>query len=211
VSILYKSKLLTIAIVTFFILIFLSPNRASSNNEKVDIKNIHQLLKDKKFTETIKKLEELSLDNNIKAQLLYSKILFSGDIIPQNFEKSYKWATTSLLGGLKGSNQILKKIKSYLTDEQVSPINESIQKFLEERAFINDKRAIIQIAKFYEKKSNPPKMINAYSWYSVAVAKGIKSAKRKRDDILKNLNKADLTEAQKLSSKIFKQIKTKGD
>lgn len=205
--IIYKSKIFILTFITFFILTFINPNKAFSNNEKIDIKNIHQLLKDKKFTETIKKLEELSLENNIKAQLLYSKILFSGDIIPQNFEKSYKWATTSSLGGLKGSSQILKKIKTYLTEEQLMPINESIEKFLEKRAFINDKRAIIQIAKFYEKKSNPPEMINAYSWYSIAVAKGIKSAKKKRDNILKDLNEKDLTEAQKLSSKLFKQIK----
>ena len=205
--IIYKSKIFILTFITFFILTFINPNKAFSNNEKIDIKNIHQLLKDKKFTETIKKLEELSLENNIKAQLLYSKILFSGDIIPQNFEKSYKWATTSSLGGLKDSSQILKKIKSYLTEEQLIPINESIEKFLEKRAFINDKRAIIQIAKFYEKKSNPPEMINAYSWYSIAVAKGIKSAKKKRDSILKDLNEKDLTEAQKLSSKLFKQIK----
>ena len=193
--------------IIFFIFTFINPNKAFSNNENIDIKNIHQLLKDKKFTETIKKLEELSLENNIKAQLLYSKILFSGDIIPQNFEKSYKWATTSSLGGLKDSSHILKKIKSYLTEEQLIPINEGIEKFLEKRAFINDKRAIIQIAKFYEKKSNPPEMINAYSWYSIAVAKGIKSAKKKRDSILKDFNEKDLTEAQKLSSKLFKQIK----
>ena len=205
--IIYKSKIFILTFITFFIFTFVNPNKAFSNNEKIDIKNVHQLLKDKKFTETIKKLEELSLENNIKAQLLYSKILFSGDIIPQNFEKSYKWATTSSLGGLKGSRQILKKIKSYLTEEQLIPINESIEKFLEKRAFINDKRAIIQIAKFYEKKSNPPEMINAYSWYSIAVAKGIKSAKKKRDSILKDLNEKDLTEAQKLSSKLFKQIK----
>ena len=205
--IIYKSRIFFFTFITFFILTVIPPNIASSNNERIDIENIHQLLKDRKFTETIQKLEELSLKNNIKAQLLYSKILFSGDIIPQNFEESYKWATTSLLGGLKGSSNILKKIKSYLTEEQLIPINESIEKFLEKRAFINDKRAIIQIAKFYEKNSNPPKMINAYSWYSVAVAKGIKSAKKKRDDILKDLNKKDLTEAQKLSSKLFKQIK----
>ena len=205
--IIYKSKIFILTFITFFILTFINPNKAFSNNEKIDIKHIHQLLKDKKFTETIKKLEELSLENNIKAQLLYSKILFSGDIIPQNFEKSYKWATTSSLGGLKDSSQILKKIKSYLTQEQLIPINKSIEKFLEKRAFINDKRAIIQIAKFYEKKSNPPEMINAYSWYSIAVAKGIKSAKKKRDSILKDLNEKDLTEAQKLSSKLFKQIK----
>lgn len=204
--IIYKSKIFILTFITFFIFTFINPNKAFSNNEKIDIKNIHQLLKDKKFTETIKKLEELSLKNNIKAQLLYSKILFSGDIIPQNFEKSYKWATTSSLGGLKGSSQILKKIKTYLTEEQLMPINESIEKFLEKRAFINDKRAIIQIAKFYEKKSNPPEMINAYSWYSIAVAKGIKSAKKKRDNILKDLNEKDLTEAQKLSSELFKQI-----
>ena len=83
--IIYKSKIFILTFLTFFILTFINPNKAFSNNEKIDIKNIHQLLKDKNFTETIKKLEELSLKNNIKAQLLYSKILFSGDIIPVSY------------------------------------------------------------------------------------------------------------------------------
>ena len=44
-------------------------------------------------------------------------------------------------------------------------------------------------------------MINAYTWYNIAVAKGIKSAKAKRDEILNDLNEKDLLEAQSLSFK----------
>ncbi len=196
----------------FLLILFLfNPQTLIANDEKIEIQKIHQLLKDKKFKESIQSLEELSLKNNIKAQLLYSKILYSGNIIPQDFEKSYKWATASLLGGLKGSKRILKMLNNYLTQKQLDPIKDKLRDFLEKRAFINDKRAIIQIAKFYETYANPPNMVKAYSWYNIAVAKGIKSASKKRDDILEDLNEKDLLDAQKLSNTLFKQIKTKGD
>ena len=48
--------------------------------------------------------------------------------------------------------------------------------------------------------------MNKYKWYNIAVAKGIKSAKAKRDEILNDLDEKDLLEAQSLSSKLFKQI-----
>ena len=152
-------------------------------------------------------IKKLSLDNNIQAQLLYSKILFSGDLVPQDFEKSYLWATSAFLGGLKKSSTIIEKLDNYLSEEQISPIKEKLKEFLEKRAFINDKRAMIQIAKFYEKHLNPPDIVNAYTWYSIAVAKGIKSAKKRRNEVLKDLKEKDLLEAQKLSNKLFKQIK----
>ena len=49
-------------------------------------------------------------------------------------------------------------------------------------------------------------MINAYTWYNIAVAQGIKSAKTKRDEVLNELSEKDLLEAQSLSIKLFKQI-----
>jgi hypothetical protein len=85
-------------------------------------------------------------------------------------------------------------------------IKDKIKIFLEKRAFIKDKRAIIQIAKFYEGYINPPDMINAYTWYNIAVANGIKTAKNKRNEFLNELNEKDLLEAQTLSIKLFKQI-----
>ena len=39
----------------------------------------------------------------INAQYLYSQILYSGNITPQNFEKSYFWSAISDLGGFKNS------------------------------------------------------------------------------------------------------------
>ena len=174
--------------------------------KKQGIQNIYKLLQEKKFEEGIKKLKLLSEENNLNAQLLYSKILFSGDLTPQDFENSYFWGFSALLGGLKNSSSILKKLSKYLTEEQIREITTKLRDFLEKRAVIQDKKAIIQIAKIYENYTEPPDLINAYTWYNIAVAKGIKTAKSKRDEILNSLNEKDLLDAQSLSIKLFKKI-----
>ena len=55
-------------------------------------------------------------------------------------------------------------------------------------------------------RSIAPDFVNAYTWYNVAVAQGIKSAKSKRDEVLDSLNEKDLLDAQALSIKLFKKI-----
>ena len=197
-----KNKIIYI----FTFLIFIFPQYSSANNEDMLIQKVHQLLQEKKFTESIDILNELSQNNNIEAQLLYSKILFAGNIVPQDFNQSYFWANLALLGGLKKSSQLIEMLNNYLIEKQIEEIKENIKIFLEKRAFINDTRAIIQIAKFYETSMDPPDIFNSYSWYSVAVAKGIKSAAKKRDELLDQIDQKKILEAQELSNKIFKKI-----
>ena len=192
--------------ITSIILLFIISSFSIAEEKNVDIKIIYKLLQEKKFKEGIQKLEILSNNNNIQAQLLISKILFAGDLTPQDFENSYFWASSALLGGLKKSDKILEKLDKYLSEEQINKIKEKLRTFLEKRAIDNDKRAIVQIAKLFENYIDPPDMINAYTWYNIAVAQGIKSAKTKRDEILSELNEQDLLEAQSLSIKLFKQI-----
>jgi hypothetical protein len=197
-----KNKIIYI----FTFLIFIFPQYSSANNEDILFQKVHQLLQEKKFTESIDILNELSQNNNIEAQLLYSKILFAGNIVPQDFNQSYFWANLALLGGLKKSSQLIEMLNNYLIEKQIEEIKENIKIFLEKRAFINDTRAIIQIAKFYETYMDPPDIFNSYSWYSVAVAKGIKSAVKKRDELLDQMDQKKILEAQELSNKIFKKI-----
>ncbi len=187
-------------------LCFFGPFFSLANEKKTNIQVIYKLLQEKKFEEGINSLQILSNQNDINAQLLYSKILFSGDITPQDFENSYFWGLSALLGGLKNSSNILEKLNKYLTEEQIEKITKHLKDFLEKRAYKKDKRAIIQIAKLYEKFTEPPDIINAYTWYNIAVAQGIKSAKSKRDEVLENLNEKDLLDAQTLSIKLFKKI-----
>ena len=177
---------------------------AEVKNKEMQV--IYKLLQEKKFKESIEQLETLSKKNNLNAQLLISKIFLTGDLTPQDFENSYFWASSALLGGLKKSKRILKKLDSYLTEKQMKEIKEKLRIFLEKRAIDNDKRAIVQIAKLYENYLDQPDMINAYTWYNIAVAQGIKSAKTKRDEVLNELSEKDLREAQSLSIKLFKQI-----
>ena len=196
-------KILNILIIYIFVI---GSSFSLADNTQINIQNIYKLLKEKKFEESIINLQILSEKNDINAQLLYSKILFSGNITPQDFENSYFWGFSALLGGLKKSSNILKKLNDYLTDEQIEEITKNLKIFLEKRAFENDKRAMIQLAKLYEKYINPPDKINAYTWYNIAVAQGIKTAKLKRDEILNDLSEKDLLEAQTLSIKLFKKI-----
>ena len=189
------------------ILILLSfPSYLSANEKEQSLQNIYTLLQEKKFEEGIKSLQMLSEENDINAQLLYCKILFSGDLTPQDFENSYFWGFSALLGGLKTSSNILEKLENYLADDQISEITLKLKDFLEQKAFAKDKRAIIQIAKLYENFTEPPDLINAYTWYNIAVAQGIKTAKVKRDEYLDKLNEKDLLDAQSLSIKLFKKI-----
>ena len=196
-------KLLKILII--YLLVFL-PSPSLANEKEHNIQIVYELLKEKKFKEGIKHLKKFSEHNDIDSQLLYSKILFSGDLTPQNFENSYFWGFSALLGGLKKSSKILEKLEDYLTDKQIEEIRNKLEEFLKKRAFEKDKRAIIQIAKLYENFTEPPDFINAYTWYNIAVAQGIKTAKPKRDEVLDNLNEKELLDAQSLSIKLFNKI-----
>ena len=201
----YSFKKYTISI--FFIIFYILGSSLSlAEIKNTEIQIIYKLLQEKKFKEGIQQLEVLSKKNNLDAQLLISKIFLTGDLTPQDFENSYFWASSALLGGLKKSQNILEKLDDYLTEKQINEIKEKLRTFLEKRAIDNDKRAIVQIAKLYEYYLEQPDMINAYTWYNIAVAQGIKSAKTKRDEILNELSEKDLLEAQSLSIKLFKQI-----
>ena len=195
-------KLIKIIILS---LLFVS-SYSLANEKKQKLQNIYILLQEKNFEEGIKNLQILSEQNDINAQLLYSKILFSGDLTPQDFENSYFWGFSALLGGLKKASNILDKLSEYLTEEQIRDITAKLIEFLEKRAYEKDKRAIVQIAKIYENFTEPPDLINAYTWYNIAVAQGIKTAKSKRDEVLNSLNEKDLLDAQSLSIKLFKKI-----
>ena len=194
-------KLLKIIVLILFV-----SSYSLANEKKQNLQNIYTLLQEKNFEEGIKNLQILSEQNDIDAQLLYSKILFSGDLTPQDFENSYFWGFSALLGGLKKASNILDKLSEYLTEEQIRDITTKLVEFLEKRAYEKDKRAIVQIAKIYENFTEPPDLINAYTWYNIAVAQGIKTAKSKRDEVLNSLNEKDLLDAQSLSIKLFKKI-----
>ena len=190
----------------FILYLLFVPSYLFADGKEQRLQKIYTLLQEKKFEDGIKNLQILSKENDINAQLLYSKILFSGDLTPQDFEKSYFWGFSALLGGLKNSSNILEKLEEYLAEKQINEITIKLKDFLEQKAFAKDKRAIIQIAKLYENFTDPPDLINAYTWYNIAVAQGIKTAKPKRDEVLDKLDEKDLLDAQSLSIKLFKKI-----
>ena len=202
----YYKRYKYLSYIFLFISFFSLSGQTLAEENNKNLQNVYKLLQEKNFGHALKELEVLCKENNVQAQLLFSKILFSGDLTPQNFETSYFWSSSALLGGLKQSNTIIEKLNEYLNEDKIGKIKENLRDFLEKKALNKDKRAIIQIAKFYETYLDSVDFINAYTWYSVAVAQGIKTAKNKRDEFMNELNEKELLEAQALSIKLFKQI-----
>ena len=75
-------------ILNFFLLILyliIVSNTSFSNNHNNNLENIYKHLRNKQFTDAINKLKDLSEKNKPEAQLLYAKILYSGEITTQDF------------------------------------------------------------------------------------------------------------------------------
>ena len=200
-------------IIHFFLLtlyLIIVSNKSYSNNHNNNLENVYEHLRNKQFTEAINKLKDLSEKNKPEAQLLYAKILYSGEITTQDFEMSYFWANTSKLGGLKKSSNIIIKLNDLIDEENKLKINEKIKLFLNKSALAGDKLAIVQIAKWNLELSPEQNFENAYKWFNIAVALGIKSAKIKRDEMIENIEKQRLFEIQKESIKIFNKINNLG-
>ena len=202
------SKIINFFLLTLYLIIV--TNTSYSNNHNNNLKNVYEHLRNKQFTEAINKLKDLSEKNKPKAQLLYAKILYSGELTTQDFEMSYFWANTSKLGGLKKSSNIISKLNDLIDEENKLKIIEKIKIFLNKSALSGDKLAIVQIAKWNIELSPEPNFENAYKWYNIAVALGIKTAKIKRDEMIENIEKQRLFEIQKESIKIFNKINNLG-
>ena len=202
------SKIIYFFLLTLYLIIV--SNKSYSNNHNNNLENVYEHLRNKQFTEAINKLRDLSEKNKPEAQLLYAKILYSGEITTQDFEMSYFWANTSKLGGLKKSSNIINKLNDLIDEENKLKINEKIKIFLNKSALAGDKLAIVQIAKWNLELSPEQNFENAYKWYNIAVALGIKSAKIKRDEMIENIEKQRLFEIQKESIKIFNKINNLG-
>ena len=200
-----------IKVIQFFLTICLiTVSNTSYSNSHNNLESVYEHLRNKQFLKAINKLRDLSEKNKLEAQLLYAKILYSGEITTQDFEMSYFWANTSKLGGLKKSLNLISKLNDLIDEENKLKINDKIKIFLNKSALSGDKLAIVQIAKWNLELSPEPNFENAYKWYNIAVALGIKSAKIKRDEMIENIEKQRLFEIQKESIKIFNKINNLG-
>jgi len=183
----------------------------SSKKEVLILEDSVKLLKEKKFTKAISSLKKLSNDNNIKAQFILSQILYSGKITTQDFEESYYWSNIAKLGGYKKSDKICKLLNDVLDEKTKMLIYDRVKKFLEKKALEYNKLAIVQSAKWYLTLSEEIDYENAYKWYNVAVAIGIKTAIKKRDEIIEELSSEQIINAQKSSAEVFKILIKKED
>ena len=207
-----KKKFLILFVFFVSFTIVSESNKAfSSKKEVLILEDSVKLLKEKTFTKAISSLKKLSNDNNIKAQFILSQILYSGKITTQDFEESYYWSNIAKLGGYKKSDKICNLLNDVLDEKTKMLIYDRVKKFLEKKALEYNKLAIIQSAKWYLTLSEEIDYENAYKWYNIAVAIGIKTAIKKRDEIIEELSSEQIINAQKSSAEIFKILIKKED
>ena len=207
-----KKKFLILFVFFVSFTIVSGSNKAfSSKKEVLILEDSVKLLKEKKFTKAISSLKKLSNDNNIKAQFILSQILYSGKITTQDFEESYYWSNIAKLGGYKKSDKICNLLNDVLDEKTKMLIYDRVKKFLEKKALEYNKLAIVQSAKWYLTLSEEIDYENAYKWYNIAVAVGIKTAIKKRDEIIEELSSEQIINAQKSSAEVFKILIKKED
>ena len=207
-----KKKFLILFVFFVSFTIVSGSNKAySSKKEVLILEDSVKLLKEKKFAKAISSLKKLSNDNNIKAQFILSQILYSGKITTQDFEESYYWSNIAKLGGYKKSDKICKLLNDVLDEKTKMLIYDRVKNFLEKKALEYNKLAIVQSAKWYLTLSEEIDYENAYKWYNVAVAIGIKTATKKRDEIIEELSSEQIINAQKSSAEVFKILIKKED
>ena len=122
-----------ISFIFLYIFFFSFSVQILANEQNKNLENVYKLLQEKNFKDGLQELQILCEDNNIQAQLLFSKILFSGDLTPQDFENSYFWSSSALLGGLKKSEIIIEKLNNYLTEDKIVKIKDNLKVFLEKK------------------------------------------------------------------------------
>ena len=205
-----KNNFKKILVIVFCLHIIVPTSGLSDNHVKIDISQVYKNLKSKNFSEAIVQINTLSEKNNSKAQHLNAQILYAGEITTQDFEKSYFWAIIARLGGIKKINNLINKLDDIIIEELKLKIHDEIKLFLEKQALKGNKLAVIQVARWNLELAVEPNYENAYKWYNVAVALGIKSARMNRDDMLNEIDKQRLFEIQKESNTIFKKIKNLG-
>ena len=74
----------------------------------------------------------------------------------------------------------------------------------------NNRLAIIQLGKWYIEMPDEPDYNNAYKWFNVAVAIGIKSANKLRNELIQELTPDEIMKSQVLSKNIFDRINKLG-
>ena len=205
-----NTKLLILSIFIFALINTLSKNVFSKDSKLIRIEEVHKSLKEKDFKKALSSLNEMSNKNNLHAQHLFSQIFYSGNIVPQDFEKAYFWSNAANLGGFKKAKFLVSRLDNILDSKQKLEIHEKIRVFLENLAMEKNKLAILQVAKWHLTLAEEVDYSNAYKWYNVAVAIGIKTAIKKRNEMIEELNSEEILKAQQLSNQIFNKINKNG-
>ena len=159
--------------------------------------------------EVIQNKDELKLKNSDNLNI---------NVTEDNFDsKNHEDFDSNLFENFTEISSIIEKLKTVekeknnlIDEENKLKINEKIKIFLNKSALAGDKLAIVQIAKWNLELSPEQNFENAYKWYNIAVALGIKTAKIKRDEMIENIEKQRLFEIQKESIKIFNKINNLG-
>jgi hypothetical protein len=85
----YHKKCRYLSYIFLFIYCFSLSGQILAQENNKNLQNVYKLLQEKNFKNALTELKVLCEENNVQAQLLFSKILFSGNLTPQDFESSY--------------------------------------------------------------------------------------------------------------------------
>lgn len=136
---------------------------------------------------------------------LLGEFFLTGHTVPQNYEKAAKWYRKAAENGDRDAQSELAFL--YFVGRGVEQDFEKALSWFEKAAMQGLAPAQYSLGiMFYSGNGvDVPDPVSAHAWLSVAAANNHPDAIRARDYLLSNLSREDLTEAQRMATRLHKQ------
>ena len=166
-------------------------------------------VKEKKYTEAVSIFEELARNDEHDAQYNLAFLISSGKGITKNYSEALFWAFLSQLGKIEKAEELTKDLIDVVPEKVLKDVREKVLERLLTRFESKDMGVLTQLGDFYLLILEEQDFENAYLWYNVASALGVKNSAELRDKVEKELEPDTIVKMQDASRKRYKEFTSK--
>ena len=165
-------------------------------NEPVTEPDAGVLIREGKLNEAVTEATKQAKNGDPEGQYQLGLFYWHGMVVTQNYTESLKWLTLAALSDHKRAKAArLIAIRSVEEATTKKVIDWARTRLLKE-ANEGDERAFQLLSASYTPEFSFENLSEAYFWAAIAVAVGQNDARRKRDDLVKELSASELAKAQ---------------
>ena len=185
---------------------FCSTAFAQVTNSDRLFKKATDFVKEKKYAEAVSIFEGLARNNEHDAQYNLAFLINGGKGITKNYGEALFWAFLSKLGKVEKAEELSDDLVKLVPEKVLKDIREKVLQHLLARFENKDKSVLMELGDFYLLVLDEQDFENAYLWYNVASALGVKNSSDLRDKVEKELEPDTIMKMQTASRKRYEEF-----